>query len=439
MVAKITVPQSLSRALNYNEQKVKEGVATCIYAHNFLKDETTLNFFEKKNRFENLIVLNKRASTNALHISLNFAEHENLSLEKLRKIASVYMQKNGFDNQSYLVYQHTDSAHPHLPIISTNIQKDGRRISLHNLGKNQSNQARKEIEIAYHLVKAEDRSKRHIQSISPINLQKVIYGKSPTKRAITNVLGAVLAKYRFASFAELNAVLRLFNVIADKGDPNSRTFRHRGLVYRIIDEKGHKVGVPIKASSINSQPTLMYLEEKFKENQILKEPFRSQTKASIDWVLLKQPADLLSFQVLLQKENISLIIRQNEQGIIYGLTYVDNNTYCVFNGSDIGKQYSAKMILETCRCEESAKQKKLLPNTNEKTAIAPTKTRHEQQEEKLKAQLETLLSPVDQYATVPYQFKKRKKKKKNLIYKSIESCKQERMNRGSEKFWTSRD
>jgi hypothetical protein len=414
MVAKITLPQSISRALNYNEQKVKEGAATCIYAHNFLKDETNLNFFEKKHRFDNLTALNKRASTNALHISLNFAEHEKLSLEKLREIASVYMQKIGFDTQPYLVYQHTDSAHPHLHIVTTNIQKDGTRIPLHNIGKNQSTQARKEIEIVYQLAKAEDRPRREKASINPVNLQKVLYGKSPTKRAITKVLDTILVKYKFASLAELNAVLKLFNVVADQGEPNSRIFKHKGLVYRILDEKGLKVGVPIKASSINGRPTLKRLEEKFKENQIVKEPFRSQTKASIDWVLLKAPPSLLSFQKLLQKENISLIIRQNEQRIIYGLTYVDHNTHCVFNGSDIGKQYSAKMILETCRGQHSVNQKKLLPKSDEKTAIVLAKKSDEHQEEKFNAPLEILLSPVEQYATGTYHFKKRKKKKRNF-------------------------
>jgi hypothetical protein len=242
----------------------------------------------------------------------------------------------------------------------------------------------------------------------------VLYGKSPTKRAITKVLDAILVKYKFASLAELNAVLKLFNVVADQGEPNSTIYKHRGLVYRILDEKGLKVGVPIKASSINGRPTLKNLEEKFKENQVLKEAFKSQTKTSIDWVLLKAPSSVLSFQKLLQKENISLIIRQNEQRIIYGLTYVDHNTHCVFKGSDIGKQYSAKMILEICRGQHSVNQKELMPKSDEKTAIVVTKKRDEQQEEKLNVPLEILLPPVEQYAIVTYPFKKRKKKKRNL-------------------------
>lgn len=75
MVAKITVPKSIKRALNYNEQKVKEGKAECIYAHYFLKEADQLNFYEKIHRFEELIALNKRAATNTVHISLNFASN----------------------------------------------------------------------------------------------------------------------------------------------------------------------------------------------------------------------------------------------------------------------------------------------------------------------------------------------------------------------------
>src|SRR5438552_16186823 len=129
MVAKITVPNSIKRALNYNEQKMKDGVAECIYAHNFLKEAEQLNFYEKLNRFEGLISLNKRASTNTVHISLNFGLNEKIDQERLLEIASVYMAKIEFAGQPYLVYQHLDAGHPHIHIVTTNIKNDGKRIS----------------------------------------------------------------------------------------------------------------------------------------------------------------------------------------------------------------------------------------------------------------------------------------------------------------------
>ncbi|MGI8583447.1 MAG: hypothetical protein ACR2KX_14710 [Chitinophagaceae bacterium] len=86
MVAKITVPNSIKRALNYNEQKMREGKAECIYAHNFLKEHEQLNFYEKLKQLEYLVVLNKKVSTNAVHISLNFALNEKIEKEKLAEM-----------------------------------------------------------------------------------------------------------------------------------------------------------------------------------------------------------------------------------------------------------------------------------------------------------------------------------------------------------------
>ncbi len=41
-----------------------------------------------------------------------------------------------------------------------------------------------------------------------------------------------------------------------------------------------------------------------------------------------------------------MMARQNADGNIYGLTYIDFKNKCVFNGSDLGKEFSAKAILE---------------------------------------------------------------------------------------------
>ena len=64
--------------------------------------------------------------------------------------------------------------------------------------------------------------------------------------------------------------------------------------------------------------------------------------------MIKPPKNLQAFKQALEKEKISLIVRQNENGIDLWLTYIDHHTKCVFNGSDIGKDYSAKAILEKC-------------------------------------------------------------------------------------------
>ena len=346
MVAKIAGSRSIKSTLNYNEQKVTRGIAHCLYAHNFLKDADALSFYEKLHRFEALNELNKRVVANCVHISLNFAAGEMISRERLSEIALVYMQKIGFGDQPFLVYQHMDAGHPHLHLLTTTIQKDGSRISLHNLGKNESIRACREIEIAFGLTRAEKQKKYINEKLDPARVQKIRYGRMPLKRAITEVLDAVLPRYRYASLADLNAVLKLYNVVADKAKTNRQTERPNGLLYRVLDEKGNKIGVPIKASSFYNKPTLPYLEKRFKENEILMQADKKPLKTTLNWVLLGHYSSLESFGKALEKENITLIVGENEQHQVCELTYLDHNTKSVFNGSDIGNAYSAGAILE---------------------------------------------------------------------------------------------
>ena len=413
MVAKITVPHSITRALNYNEKKMKEGKAECIHAHNYLKDAGQLNYYEKLQGFQQLISLNDRANTNTIHISLNFDITEKLEKEKLTEIAVVYMQKIGFGEQPFLVYRHKDAGHPHIHIISTNIKKDGKRISIHNIGRNQSTQARKEIENIYQLVKAENHKQKKYEEIRPLSLQKVLYGKAETKQGITNVLNEIIGKYKYTSLAELNAILRLYNVTADRGSEQGMIYKKRGLVYRVLDEKGNKIGVPIKASSIYNKPTLKFLEQKFITNESLRQPDKKKLKTSIDWIMVKPPKSLQQFKEALQKEKISLVVRQNDKGIIYGLTYIDHTTKCVFNGSDIGKEYSSKAILERCgqsqlfSLQETIHDKKVSIKRNKSTVLDPAPDLKKD----LSKTIEIIINPAEEFSYVPYDLKKRKKKK----------------------------
>ena len=97
MVARINTGKNISKALNYNEQKVLQGKAECILASGFIKDIDKLNFYNKLHHFERLISLNDRTTINTLHVSLNFDPSEKLSGEKLIGIAWKYVEKIEFD------------------------------------------------------------------------------------------------------------------------------------------------------------------------------------------------------------------------------------------------------------------------------------------------------------------------------------------------------
>lgn len=423
MVAKITIPKSIEAALNYNEMKVQKGNAVCLHAANYLKDAKEMNFYQKLSGFERLNSLNERATTKTLHVSLNFDPSEKLAENKLLQVASDYMHKIGFGNQPYLVYKHEDAGHPHIHIVSTTIKDDGSRINTHNIGRNQSEKARKEIEKIYGLVKAERQQQLRSPDIKPVDVEKVVYGKSETKRSISNVVGAVFSQYKFTSLPEFNAALKQFNVVADRGKEEGRIYKNRGLVYRILDASGNKVGVPIKASTISCKPILDNLEKKFTDNATVKEQLKSFVKIKLDKCLSQSPSTMKELTEQLKQKNIYTLLRQNAEGRLYGITFVDNQNKVVFNGSDLGKGYSAAALQSRLATgtEKSINQDETKGGSSggstqkemgqqkqqEKTIPLTTKT---------DSPLDVLLSTKEQYDNTPYSLlkKKRKKKKPNL-------------------------
>ncbi|MBY0479095.1 MAG: relaxase/mobilization nuclease domain-containing protein [Chitinophagaceae bacterium] len=423
MVAKITTPKSIEAALNYNEKKVQKGNAVCLHAANYLKEAKNMNFYQKLSGFERLNSLNERATTKTLHVSLNFDPSEKLSENQLLQIASDYMQKIGFGNQPYLVYKHEDAGHPHIHIVSTTIKQDGSRINTHNIGRNQSEKARKEIEKQYSLVKAERQQQLLKPGIKPVDVEKAIYGKSETKRSISNIVGAVFSQYKFTSLPEFNAALKQFNVVADRGKEEGRIYKNRGLVYRILDASGNKVGVPIKASSIPCKPILSNLEKKFADNETAKESLKPFVKIKLDDCLSQSPSTIKELMEHLKQKNIYTVLRQNAECRLYGITFVDNQNKVVFNGSDLGKSYSAAAL----QSRLATGTEKSLSNDETRSgssgsSIQKEMTQQKQHDKKIPittktaSPLDILLSTKEQYDNIPNSLlkKKRKKKKPNL-------------------------
>ena len=175
MVARILTGKSIRGLLNYNESKVENGSAELILAHRFGLDIETLRLRHKVARFEHLTKLNSRVKTNAIHIMLNFDPSEKLEVNKLQCIAGEYMDGIGLGGQPYLVYQHYDAGHPHIHIVTTNINADGSRLNLHNVGKTLSEKVRKKIEIEFALVKAEEMGVKNVLELHPADMQKASY------------------------------------------------------------------------------------------------------------------------------------------------------------------------------------------------------------------------------------------------------------------------
>lgn len=344
------IPGSDFRGLvSYNENKVAEGTATFLVAGNYPLAKEKLRFEHKLGTLERRAALRPRVDKKVIHLIVSFSPKDDLDNELIGEIAVKYMDLTGLGQQPYLVYRHHDAAHPHLHIITTNIDSRGERIQTFRFGKYKSNPARIALEQEYGLVRAEDQKEVKDTPLDPGEIKALDYGKTPTKGAISNVVRSVIAHYHVTSLPELNAALRLYNVTCDRGRENTQMYLKKGILYAAIDEKGEKRGKGIKASTIYEKPTLPALEKLFERNKGAKtDGYKERLRRVIDDVLTGDVTDKKSFAGALQKEQVFVIFRENEEGKTYGVTFVDKKSRCVFNGSDLAhnKAYTARGILQ---------------------------------------------------------------------------------------------
>lgn len=429
MVAVIKTGNSIRRTFQYNENKMKSGIAECLLAQNYPMDATDMTPEMRVNMLLKMAGRNSRVIHNSVHISLNFAQGEDLSHSRLQQIATEYMDRIGFGDQPYLVYQHHDAGHPHIHLVTTKIRHDGTTIDMFNIGKIKSEPARKAIEFKYGLVKAEDH-KGKVFRLNPIDVTKIQYGKTGTKRAITAVLDAVLLRYAYTSIPELNAVLNLYNVAAERGSEDSRIYKTGGLVYRVLDADGRPVSAPIKASAFHNQPTLKFLQEHFTRNEKRRDQFKNRLRNAIDLLFIKgAKPSLKAFEEQLRKAGIVVFFRRNESGFLYGITYVDHKTQSVFNGSALGTNYSAKAISERCAVDQQNQVQATIQRLNQFTlssTAVPYKDSNRAAvsfppmvDMKQSAMLAELLQVETGYDYLPYELtakanRKKKRKSKRL-------------------------
>ena len=404
---------------------MKQGLANLLKAYNFLKDAQHLSTRDKLKHFERYTSLNERSRKYVLQASLNFHPSEKLCNDDLLEIAEFYMQNIGFSGQPWLVYNHFDAGHPHIHILSINVKSDGRTISFSNLAKYQSEFARKEIELRYGLIQSEGRKFQEKSVCQNTGTERIRYGKNATMNSISDVLSVTVTRYLYTSLAELNAVLRTYNLFANAGREGSRLKSFGGLQYVALDRNGRTVSMPIKASAFALKPTLPFLKKKFYVNQDLREPFSRHLKTKIDWNLHAGP-DLPDFVRRMEKEGISVVFTQHKKGRIEAIFFVDHGSKSVFEGGTLGTHFSAHAILQRCRGELAEKLKPLNPLLSEGTDPRQTGAGNEAGEElrgrsisdenfPVPRLLEDLFRPEDTAGDIPYGLRKKKRRRKKFI------------------------
>jgi hypothetical protein len=237
-----------------------------------------------------------------------------------------------------------------------------------------------------------------------------------TKRAIEGVLRHVLKSYRFTSLTELNALLSLYNLRADIGGEHSRLRQLGGLIYRVLDKHGNRIGKPVKASALLGKPTLKVICRLFTENEAAKAQQLTRVRNAINFALMPAATSLFALRNLLGKNGIDLVVCSGAVNSAAELIYVDHVQKVVFSGNELGTAYNAASILNRSGDElkiGSAGNRKALTDSGSRGPV--NDQTHERKDDFVPNLAEVLLDPAYQPAVPDWLVRRRRKRRKKQV------------------------
>ncbi|MCD7794454.1 MAG: relaxase/mobilization nuclease domain-containing protein [Alistipes sp.] len=342
MVARITHGRHIEGVLLYNKLKLDSDKARVLRCHNLplasyggkistrkLAEAFRPWFAHPRSRLRDPV----------FHVSLNPHPDDKLDDMQLIEIADRYMERMGYGDQPYVVFRHDDIARTHLHVVACRIRPDGRAVDYQDY-KRRSKAVTEEIEREFNLIPAEGQHRQEI--VAPL---RVDYAQSNLKAQLSSVLLNLSERYRFASRGEFSSLLKLFNIWMEecRGEVAGRPYA--GIIYGALDEKGQRVGKPIKASRFNHRVGYRALQKEYeKTKQWLRthsqdlDPTRQAIRMAMQ--SSRTPEE---FAEALRPAAINVVFhRSAEHGDrIFGVTFIDHRNGLVLNGSRLGKEFAA--------------------------------------------------------------------------------------------------
>ena len=339
MIAKISATENLGGALGYNFKKVEKGEANILLAAELYQSkEGRYTMEDVLADMEALIPKNCRTKKTVFHCSLNPHPDEKLSDEQLTQIAKEYMEALGYGNQPYIVFKHNDIAREHIHIVSLRIDGEGKKIN-DKFEKRRSKQVTDTLERKYDLIPSSKVADKAVEETPKIDITR-----GNIKEQVASVVRTVLKHYRFCSLGELNAILSAYNLAVEEVKTEFRGKKYDGLVYVPTDDKGNKAGTPIHASDIGrgvGYTAVQNRMQKSKQNVKLLIP---TVRNKVLQTMCTSPNTEKELRQRLEEQGLRVVIRKNESGRIYGITFIDDEQGVALNGSRLGKGYAANVF-----------------------------------------------------------------------------------------------
>ena len=339
MIAKISATENLGGALGYNFKKVEKGEANILLAAELYQS--------KKGRYtmedvladmEALIPKNCRTKKTVFHCSLNPHPDEKLSDETLMQIAKEYMEALGYGKQPYIVFKHNDIAREHIHIVSLRVDGEGRKIN-DKFEKRRSKKITDALEKRFGLIPSSKITEKAVAETPKVNV-----GKGNIKEQVASALRMVLKHYRFCSLGELNAVLSKYNLAVEEVKTEFRGKKYDGLVYVPTADKSNKVSTPIHASDIGRGVGYTAIQNRIQKSKQTVKPLIPTIRNKVLQTMRTSPNTEKELRQRLEEQGLRVVIRKNDNGRIYGITFIDDEQGVALNGSRLGKGYAANVF-----------------------------------------------------------------------------------------------
>ena len=339
MIAKISATENLGGALGYNFKKVEKGEASILLAAELYQDkEGSYTIEEVFADMEALIPKKCRTKKAVFHCSLNPHPDEKLSDELLVQIAKEYMEALGYGKQPYIVFKHNDIAREHIHIVSLRVDSKGRKID-DRFEKRRSKQITDALERKFGLIPSSKVANKAVEETPKVDI-----GKGNIKEQVSNVVRMVMKHYHFCSLGELNAILSKYNLAVEEVKTEFRGKKYDGLVYVPTDDKSNKVSTPIHASDIGRGVGYTAVQNRMQKSKQAIKPLIPAVRNRVLQVMCTSPRTAEEFRQRLEEQGLRVVIRKNDNGRIYGITFIDDEQGVALNGSRLGKGYAANVF-----------------------------------------------------------------------------------------------
>lgn len=339
MIAKILPRRgnNFNGVVNYSERKADKGAGELIYSQGFISEnrESVVDMLTYVSN------QNPGVKNPIFHAAISFGADEKLETETLAKIACDYMDGMGYGKQPFVVYQHNDTDHRHVHIVSSRVDfETGKKIP-DNFEKKRSMDVSNKIEQKYNLRKLERYKGKGYNN----HMEGIVH-------ALNDQIADIFAKHIPTSLKEFNSLLGESVTANPVSVPDKKTGKKsvKGVMLSVKSENGQGEGneIVIQSSDVAclKQQGLM---KRLSEGRLIAKSHQNDVRNSVFEALRQAGGSADTFARELKERNIEVIFHKNTGGI-FGMSFsttIEDGREIKYKATDVDRDLSWNKVKES--------------------------------------------------------------------------------------------